>query len=203
MKFVALLALLLLASVANAQERSDVHSYAHGRTLAMKDGKHHVVFLGMPARSVGNAVVSHAKHLEGYTGPCIIIANSDKDTTWFVAQLPAQATDADIAVAMQPPGADALDMVNAQRAQRGLRPYLRDPALTQHAYACAKIRAERRIFGHLNGELSGVNASCSGCAGNEPSWGFMACDLYANWTYCGAAYVMGSDGKMYCHAFYR
>lgn len=103
-------------------------------------------------------------------------------------------------------GNDALEQLNAQRAQRGLRPYIHDAGLTQAAQRCAEIRAERLIFGHINDFAyvpSGSQASASGCAAWEPSWGFGACAVYDNYTYCGAAWVMGRDGKRYCHAFYR
>src|SRR5262245_27206415 len=42
---------------------------------------------------------------------------------------------------------DGLDEVNAQRAARGLRPYVRDEGLTQAAQKCAAFRAERGLFG--------------------------------------------------------
>lgn len=102
---------------------------------------------------------------------------------------------------------DALDVLNRQRAARGLRPYLRDPALTIGAMAVAKYRAEHRIYGHCRSDFAflpdGTRASAAGCAANPPGFGFMACCRFENWRYCGAAHVMGADGRLYCHLFVR
>ena len=102
---------------------------------------------------------------------------------------------------------DALAEVNAERAQRGLRPFLPDPMLNQAARSCAQIRAARRIEGHLPNDFSylpaGTTASSAGCGAMEPSWGWGTCCTYENYTYAGAAWVMGSDGKRYMHLFVR
>lgn len=104
-----------------------------------------------------------------------------------------------------PAGAvDSLAEVNRQRAQRGLRPYIFDAGLTKAAADCAAYRAANRIAGHTNDFAfvpPGSSASCAGCA----AWreGFGACEILGNWTYAGAAYVVGSDGLKYCHVFYR
>lgn len=120
-----------------------------------------------------------------------------------------------VAPAPYPPGIagdgkDALAEVNAQRAQRGLRPYLNDPGLNQAAYAAASWRAAHLYAGHVpsaGGDFqfvpAGTTATTAGCAAWTPDWGFGACALYDNYTYCGAAWVMGSDGRRYCHCFYR
>ncbi len=105
---------------------------------------------------------------------------------------------------------DALDEVNAERAKRGLRPYLNDPLLNKGAYSCAKYRAERLISGHCPNGLGdfeflppevNVNGVVGGCA----AWreGFGACGLYGNYTYCGAAWKRGADGLKYCHVFLK
>ena len=102
---------------------------------------------------------------------------------------------------------DALDELNAQRAARGLRPYLRDPNLTLGAINVAKFRAERLIAGHSVNDFLGLpvgtTAVAAGCAAWPVGLGFGACGVYDRYTFCGAASVMGRDGKLYHHAFYR
>lgn len=102
---------------------------------------------------------------------------------------------------------EALNEVNAARATRGLRPFVHDPNLTVAAQACASIRSSSRIAGHLANDFSylpgGVSASASGCGALELSWGWGTCRTYDNYTYAGAAVVMGADGKRYMHLFVR
>ena len=102
---------------------------------------------------------------------------------------------------------DALAEVNAARARRGLRPFLHDPLLTHAAQQCAQIRASRRIAGHLPNDFAyvpaGTSARSAGCGAMEPSWGWGTCCTYENYTYAGAAWVMGADGKRYMHLFVR
>lgn len=103
---------------------------------------------------------------------------------------------------------DALAEVNAARAQRGLKPFLPDPLLNQAALACAKQRCARHIDGHLPESdfsylPSGGSANAAGCGALEPSWGWGTCCTYDNYTYAGAAWVMGNDGKRYMHLFVR
>lgn len=102
-------------------------------------------------------------------------------------------------------GNDALAAVNAKRAARGLRPYQFDAALTAAAQACASHRANARMFGHTANDFhflpAGARAEATGCAAYPLSYGFMACAIYDNYTYAGAAMVPGPDGKIYCHLF--
>jgi len=105
-------------------------------------------------------------------------------------------------------GADALAEVNATRAQRGLPPFMPDPMLNQAAQACARQRAARMIDGHLPESdfaylPAGVSASAAGCAAWEPSMGWGACCTYDSYTYAGAAWSMGNDGRRYMHLFVR
>ena len=104
-------------------------------------------------------------------------------------------------------GDDALAEVNAARAKRGLRPFLPDPLLNQAARTCAKIRSANRIEGHLSNDFahvpSGASATSAGCGALEPSWGWGTCCTYENYTYAGAAWVMGADGRRYMHLFVR
>jgi hypothetical protein len=104
-------------------------------------------------------------------------------------------------------GEGALAEVNAARAQRGLRPFMHDPMLQEAAHRCARIRAAKRIAGHLPNDFahlpSGASADAAGCGAMEPSWGWGTCCTYENYRYAGAAWTMGSDGKRYMHLFVR
>jgi len=100
-----------------------------------------------------------------------------------------------------------LHEVNAKRAARGLRPFVRDEGLSQAAMACAQFRANSGLFGHTSNDFSfvpaGTSASSAGCAAYPASYGWMSCCTYENYTYGGAAYVTGRDGKRYMHLFVR
>lgn len=102
---------------------------------------------------------------------------------------------------------DALDEVNALRAARGLRPFIRDEGLVRGAAACAAHRAARLLFGHTSNDFaflpSGTWASAGGCAAWSPSLGWGACCTFDNYTYAGAAVAIGADGKRYMHLFVR
>lgn len=102
---------------------------------------------------------------------------------------------------------DALDEVNAARARKGLRPFLRDPLLTQGALACARARAARRLHGHTSNDFAylpaGAIARAGGCGALDDSWGWGTCCTYERWTYAGAAWVRGADGKRYMQLFVR
>jgi hypothetical protein len=121
-------------------------------------------------------------------------------------QLPAHASDVDILAAAGFGVNDALAEVNAVRAKRGLRPYIRDEGLTIAAQKCANIRAAQRIAGHIDDFTMlppGVSASATGCGALTPDWGWGTCCTTENWTYAGAACVIGNDGKRYMHLFCR
>jgi hypothetical protein len=102
---------------------------------------------------------------------------------------------------------DALAEVNAARAARGLRPYVKDDNLTVGAKNVADFRAARLMAGHTGNDFAGLPAGCTaiaaGCAAWEPSWGWGACATYENHTYAGAAWSMGTDGRRYMHLFVR
>lgn len=102
---------------------------------------------------------------------------------------------------------DALNEVNAARRRAGKRPFIHDPLLTIAAQKCASIRASRLIAGHLSNDFSyvpaGGFASSAGCGAMEDSWGWGTCCTYENYTYAGAAWVRGRDGKRYMHLFVR
>lgn len=104
---------------------------------------------------------------------------------------------------------DALDHVNAERAKRGLAPYIRDHLLTQGAMACAKFRAERLIPFHTDNDFrflpGGASARVGGAGtGGYGPWGFLACAMFErDARYAGAAWARGRDGKMYCQTFVK
>jgi hypothetical protein len=102
---------------------------------------------------------------------------------------------------------DGLAEVNAKRAARGLRPFLRDEGLSQAARACAQFRAARGLAGHTSNDFAfvpaGTHASSAGCAAAQPGFGWMSCCVYENYTYAGAAWVTGRDGQRYMHLFVR
>jgi hypothetical protein len=116
------------------------------------------------------------------------------------------AAAASVATAGVVPG-DALDEVNAKRMSRGLRPFLRDEGLTQGARACAAFRANHGLFGHTSNDFAflpaGTYAVSGGCAAYPANFGWMSCCVYENYTYAGAAYVTGRDGRRYMHLFVR
>lgn len=102
---------------------------------------------------------------------------------------------------------EALDEVNATRAARGLPPYVRDPGLTQAASTIALQRASRLIAGHTSNDFAGLpagsNASASGCAAWPAGMGWGSCCTYDRYTYAGAAWASGSDGRRYMQLFVR
>lgn len=105
---------------------------------------------------------------------------------------------------------NALAEVNAERAKRGLPAYINDPLLSKAALDAAAFRAANLIDGHVGGNRgdfaflpSGAVSNTAGCGALEPSWGWGACGTFDNYTHCGAAWVMGSNGKRFMHAFYR
>ena len=129
----------------------------------------------------------------------------------FRTDLAATATTAEIQAAVaslsNPGEGEALNEVNAVRAARGLRPFVRDAYLTAGARNAAQFRAARLIEGHTANDFgalpSGGYATAAGCAAWEPSMGWGACCTYENYTYAGAAYAQGRDGRRYMHLFVR
>jgi hypothetical protein len=105
---------------------------------------------------------------------------------------------------------DALDEVNAYRRARGLRPFVRDPLLTAGAMRLAATRAAVRRRGHFmdgGGDFAylpwGARAAATGCGAHPPRYGWMTCATYENFTYAGAAWAMGTDGRRYMHLVVR
>ena len=102
---------------------------------------------------------------------------------------------------------DALAEVNAARAMRGLPAYIHDDNLYRAAAGCADFRAARLMAGHTSNDFAalpaGSFARSSGCAAWEPFMGWGSCCTYERYTYAGAAYTVGRDGKRYMHLFVR
>jgi len=109
---------------------------------------------------------------------------------------------------------DGLAEVNAIRAQNGLPPFIYDPNLARAAAGCVNYRAEFGIKGHitvgrgkqlrvLEYDLlpQGAFANATGCGTSFGFWN--TCCTYENWTYAGAAWAIGRDGKKYMHIFVR
>lgn len=142
-------------------------------------------------------------------GQCVVQAPATQAPAAASAPTPSPASS----FATSSTGSDdALAEVNAARAQRGLRPYVNDPVLNEAARKCAAWRAERLCDGHCalpEGDFTflkpvyPVGTCAGGCAAWEPSWGWGSCGTFDNYTYCGAAWVMGKDGRRYMHQFLR
>ena len=105
---------------------------------------------------------------------------------------------------------DGLAEANARRARKGLRPFVRDAALQIAAERAADYRASELIQGHVRNSQggdfqflpSGAQAGATGCAATgDLSWGWLSCCSEENWTYAGAAYAWGQDGRRYMHLF--
>ena len=177
-----------------------------------------VVFVGLPSRPISGAlsIRDDSYHTQSYA--IVVLIPDGKG--WFTATRgDTSATDEEISGSisqLRTAGAstgrtftsvEALEELNAARAARGLHPYLRDDGLTQAAMACAKHRAERLIQGHSSNDFgfvpSGSSASAAGCAAWEPSLGWGSCCAYEGWTYAGAAWALGSDGRRCMQLFVR
>ena len=142
-----------------------------------------------PSSPLPSTVVPGVEYVSNYTP---VTTSSDQSTGTVIASTS---------------GSDALDEVNALRAARGLRPFVRDEGLTQAAQSCAAFRADHLLFGHTSNDFSfvpaGTASSSAGCAAYPASYGWMSCCVYDGYTYGGAAWVMGRDGKRYMHLFVR
>lgn len=134
-------------------------------------------------------------------------------STWNPVPMQSVPTTVSFAAASAPVGApqagaqEALHEVNAARAARGLPPYQYDPGLTQAAMTVASTRAASLNAGHTANDFaglpSGVTASASGCAAWPASMGWGSCATYDRYTYAGAAWAPGRDGRRYMQLFVR
>ncbi len=179
--------------------------YKEALSNAERDNLPVVAFLGCQKKPVPGAWSCHAKHLEGFTGPCVVVSypgGGHHFATYKVGEeiilppaFPKDNRD------------DALDEVNAYRAGRGLRPFIRDEGLTIAARGCAAARARALCFGHTENDFafvpSGTTATSAGCAAYPADHGWLSCCMDDPAIYGGAAWALGSDGKRYMHLFVR
>lgn len=187
--------------------------------LAAKEKLPLVIFVGQPGRSIPGAVVtrddSHGKKPGIYvyadsakaglrfdTLTDAELRGIGKDVSRSASPFGQSSADAEFGVSVE-----ALDEVNAARAARGLRPFVRDDGLTAAAKSAARFRAARRLAGHTPNDFAhlppGANANAAGCAAWPPELGWGSCCCYENWTYAGAAWALGSDGQRYMHLYVR
>jgi uncharacterized protein YkwD len=201
--------LVLTVAVAGRAE-SGVDSYAAAYAATMKDRLPLLVFVGQPAREVSGTRSIAVKTFPNATAACVVVGVV-RDGEMLRKDLASTPTPPDIQAAVaslsNPGSAEALDEVNAARAARGLRPYIRDNNLTSAATACAEFRAARLMAGHTSNDFAalppGTSATSSGCAAWEPGFGWGSCCTYDGYTYAGAAYATGRDGRRYMHLFVR
>lgn len=179
----------------------------------------YIVFVGSPPRTVkGLDACWHAK-LDGAPKGSVVVS----DGRYWLKTLPATATDTEIrqAAGLERPAMaapfsdqaaiadaeDALAAVNAARAARGLRPYLRDDGLMAAAKSAAEFRASHRLAGHTSNELGflppGSRSMASGCAAWPVGSGWGSCRTLEGWTHAGAGWTIGPDGLRYMHLFVR
>jgi len=149
-----------------------------------------VVIVASPA----TGMISSAEYVSGYT-----------PDNWS-GVIPTGSLDTGFAPSNGLEG-DGLEEGNAKRAARGLRPFLRDEGLTRAARECAQFRANSGLFGHTSNDFAfvpaGSSASSTGCAAYPAGFGWMSCCTYDNYTYAGAAWATGRDGRRYMHLFVR
>lgn len=109
---------------------------------------------------------------------------------------------------------EAMDELNAQRARKGIPPFIRDDLLTIAAARAAAARAASGNAGHTSNDFayvpSGGQADAAGCGAwavgtvTTDGWTFGTCCADdRGYRYGGAAWVMGSDGRRYMHLYVR
>jgi hypothetical protein len=210
MKATGLAVCLALTVALEARAESIAESYPSAYAASLKDHLPLVVFVGQPAREVTGARSIAVPTFPEASGPCIVVGvvrggeMVRHDLGGAAATPDIQATVASLS---NPGTPEALDEVNAARAARGLRPFIRDAQLTAAAAAGAEFRAARLIAGHTANDFAalppGASATSSGCAAWEPGFGWGSCCTYEQYTYAGAAYATGRDGRRYMHLFVR
>jgi hypothetical protein len=210
MKSVVVAACLALVVVVAARAEPAANPYPAAYAASLRDRLPLVVFVGQPAREVPGARSVAVATFPEAAAPSVVVGieRGGEMAREDLGGSPA-APDIQAAVAKlsNPGSAEALDEVNAARAARGLPPYIRDAGLTAAAAGCAEFRAARLIAGHTANDFAalpaGAMATSAGCAAWEPGMGWGSCCTYDRYTYAGAAYAMGRDGKRYMHLFVR
>jgi hypothetical protein len=211
---------LALAGAVTARAETAADPYPAAYAASMKDQQPVLVFVGQPAQQVPGMRSITVETFPEAAAPCVVVGvvrggeMVRKDLAGSAATADVQAAVASLSNAgtvttsqYSPVQPDALDEVNAARAARGLRPFIRDPYLTAAAVSCAEFRAARLIEGHTGNDFAAVPpggmATSAGCAAWEPGMGWGSCCTYEGYTYGGAAYAMGRDGRRYMHLFVR
>jgi len=187
-----------------------VDPYPAAYAASMKDRLPVLVFVGQPAREVTGTRSISVPNFPAAAAPSVVVGVV-RGEEMVRMDLAATAAAPDIQTAITslaaPRTPEALDEVNSARAARGLRPYIRDDNLTSAATVCAEFRAARMMAGHTANDFAAVPpggmASASGCAAWPVGMGWGSCCTYEGYTYAGAAYAMGPDGKRYMHLFVR
>jgi uncharacterized protein YkwD len=200
--------LLTVAVTARAEPSADPYPAAYAVT--MKDRLPLLVFVGQPAREIPGVRSIATATFPNATSPCVVVGVV-RETEMYRKDLGGTPATTDIQAAIgslnNVGSAEALDEVNATRAARGLRPYVRDANLTSAATVCAEFRAARLIAGHTANDFAalppGTTAASAGCAAWEPEFGWGSCCTFEGYTYAGAAYATGRDGRRYMHLFVR
>jgi hypothetical protein len=88
-------------------------------------------------------------------------------------------------------------------------PYLLTPIdiLRASTINVADVRARGLCEGHSANDFAGPPFGCHASAAWRAAWaptmGWGACCTYENWTYAGAAYAVGRDGRRYMQLFVR
>jgi hypothetical protein len=154
--------------------------------------------------------VYQPSYQQGYQSPTYAPPAVSPNGEYVSYYAPAAATTESTPATYDASGSsafDGLDEVNAKRAARGLAPFIRDEGLMQAARACAAFRAQYGLFGHTSNDFAfvpaGTSAASAGCAAYPADHGWMSCCIYDGYTYAGAAWVTGRDGRRYMHLFVR
>jgi hypothetical protein len=203
---------LLLAATVSGRAESVSDPYPAAYAASLRDRLPLLVFVGQPAREMSGARAISVTTCPNATAPCVVVGVV-RDGEMYRKDVPGAPATQEIQSAIaglsapESASADALDEVNAVRAARGLRPFARDDNLRRAAAGCAEFRAARLMAGHTANDFAalpaGTSASAAGCAAWEQGMGWGACCTYENYTYAGAAYAMGRDGRRYMHLFVR
>ncbi len=212
---------LVVAGVGAVRAESRGDPYPAAYAASMADRLPLVVFVGQPTREVSGARSISVPTFPGAAAPSVVVGvvrggemvrddlGGTPDTPAIRAAVAGLSNPAPVIVTSRyaAGSAEALDEVNAARAARGLPPFVRDANLTAAAAACAEYRAARLIAGHTANDFAAVPpgswAASSGCAAWEPGFGWGSCCTYERYTYAGAAYATGRDGRRYMHLFVR
>jgi hypothetical protein len=214
MKSVVVAACLVLMVTVAARAEPSANPYPAAYAASLRDRLPLVVFVGQPAREVPGARSIAVTAFPEAAGPSVVVGvvRGGEMVREDLGGSPAAPDIRAVVAKLSNPGAspgsaEALDEVNAARAARGLPPFIRDAGLTAAAAGCAEFRAARLIAGHTANDFAalppGAYATSAGCAAWEPGMGWGSCCTFDRYTYAGAAYALGRDGRRYMHLFVR